>query len=147
MDALKQKKIFIIDTNVVLFDPRSIFKFDDHEVVIPIVVIEEVDRFKREMNENGRNARTFSRLMDELRAKGALFKGVPLSNKGVLRVELGSIEKAPVGLDMSKADNQMLVLAMHLLEKNPEKKIVFVSKDINLKSSIWAQLRSRCLAL
>lgn len=130
---MKPTKIFIIDTNVVLFDPRSVFKFDDNEVVIPIVVIEEVDRFKREMNENGRNARTFSRLMDELRAKGTLFKGIPLSNKGLLRVELANFEKIPHGLDVSKADNQMLALALDLTERCKEQKVVFISKDINLR--------------
>lgn len=130
---MKQKKIFIIDTNVVLFDPRSVFKFEEHEVVIPIVVIEEVDRFKREMNENGRNARMFSRLMDELRAKGSLFKGIPVGASGMLRVELGYFEKIPPGLDITKADNQMLALAIHLTEKNRDKKVTFISKDINLR--------------
>ena len=61
---MDKRKIFIIDTNVVLFDPHAIFKFAEHDVVIPIVVVEEVDKFKRDMTENGRNARTFSRLID-----------------------------------------------------------------------------------
>ena len=60
-------KVYVLDTNVLLHDPRAIFKFDEHDVVLPIFVIEEVDRFKREMNELGRNARMLTRFMDDLR--------------------------------------------------------------------------------
>ena len=66
---MEKKKVFIIDTNVILFDPHALYKFAEHDVVLPLVVIEEVDKFKRDQSENGRNARTFSRLIDELRAK------------------------------------------------------------------------------
>jgi len=76
------QSIFIIDTNVLLHDPYAIYKFDEHEVIIPIVVVEEVDKFKREQSEVGRNARTISRLLDEERTKGCLSKGVPLKNGG-----------------------------------------------------------------
>jgi len=128
------KKIFIIDTNVVLFDPHAIFKFAEHEVVIPIVVIEEVDRFKRDMTENGRNARTFSRMMDELRETGALSKGVQLKNGGRLVVDLGVNERTPdfPELDLKKADNQMLALAMKIARSN-KGDVIFISKDINLR--------------
>lgn len=63
------QKIYVLDTNVLLHDPRAIYKFEDNDVVIPIHVIEEIDQFKREMSEVGRNARTMTRILDELRAQ------------------------------------------------------------------------------
>ena len=64
------KKNYVLDTNILLHDPYAIFKFDDNNVIIPIYVIEEVDQFKREGSERGRNARQIVRLLDELREKG-----------------------------------------------------------------------------
>ncbi len=72
------KKAFILDTNVLLFDPLAIFKLGANDIIIPIVVIEEIDRFKREMSENGRHARQFTRLIDDMRKDGELSKGVKL---------------------------------------------------------------------
>lgn len=132
---MEKKKIFIIDTNVVLFDPHAIFKFAEHDVVIPIVMVEEVDKFKRDMTENGRNARTFSRIIDELRGKGSLSKGVTLKSGGRLVVDTGSFEKIPElpDLDMKKADNQMLALAKKISKQHKESQVMFISKDINLR--------------
>src|SRR5205823_4655280 len=79
-------KNYILDTNVLLHDPNSILNFQEHNVLIPIEVIEEVDRFKRESTERGANARTVSRTLDSLRAKGRLSEGVTLPNGGRLRV-------------------------------------------------------------
>jgi len=131
---LEKKKVFIIDTNVILFDPHAIFKFAEHDVVLPLVVVEEVDRFKRDMSENGRNARTFSRLIDELRAKGSLSKGIPLKSGGRLFIDIGTTDKIPEipHLDLTKADNQMLSLAKKM-SKTSKDEIVFISKDINLR--------------
>ena len=70
------KKVFVLDTNVVLHDPRAIFAFEDNDVVIPIVVIEELDKFKKAIDEIGRNARQVSRILDEYRQKGKLSQGV-----------------------------------------------------------------------
>lgn len=131
---MEKKKVFIIDTNVILFDPHAIFKFAEHDVVLPLVVIEEVDKFKRDQSENGRNARSFSRVIDELRAKGALSKGVPLKSGGRLSIDIGTIDKIPEipHLDLSKPDNQMLALAKKM-SKTSKDEVVFVSKDINLR--------------
>lgn len=128
------KKVFIIDTNVILFDPHAIFKFAEHDVVLPLVVIEEVDKFKRDQSENGRNARSFSRIIDELRAKGSLAKGVTLKSGGKLFIDIGTIDKIPEmpHLDLAKPDNQMLALARKM-SKQGKDEIVFVSKDINLR--------------
>lgn len=132
---MENKKVFIIDTNVVLFDPHAIFKFAEHDVVIPIVMVEEVDKFKRDMTENGRNARTFSRIIDELRTKGALSKGVPLKSGGRLLVDIGITEKIPElpDLDLKKADNQMLALAKRTSKMRKDAEVIFISKDINLR--------------
>jgi len=127
------RKAFVIDTNVLLFDPQAIFKLGNNDVMIPIVVVEEIDRFKREMSENGRHARLFSRLIDEMRADGELSKGVRLPNGGMLTVELGSHSPLPMELAMDKADNRILALALSLKKDQPKRPIVFVTKDTNLR--------------
>src|SRR5579862_847309 len=83
----RMKKNYVLDTNVLLHDPNAIFRFEDNNVVIPIYVIEEVDQFKREGSERGRNARSIARVLDELRDRGgSLSKGVALDSGGTLRV-------------------------------------------------------------
>jgi PhoH-like ATPase len=127
------RKAFILDTNVLLFDPQALFKFGNNDIVIPIVVIEEIDRFKREMSENGRHARLFSRLIDDMRADGELSKGVKLPNGGLLTVELGTHQPLPMELDMDKADNRILALAITLKKEHPKRPVIFVTKDVNLR--------------
>lgn len=127
------RKAFILDTNVLLFDPQAVFKFGNNDIIIPIVVIEEIDRFKREMSENGRHARLFSRFVDELRADGELSKGVKLPSGGLLTVELGSHQPLPMELQMDKADNRILALAITLKKEHPKRPVVFVTKDVNLR--------------
>lgn len=128
------RKAFVLDTNVLLFEPQALYKFGNNDVIIPIVVIEEIDRFKREMSENGRHARHFSRLIDDMRADGELSKGVKLPNGGVLTVELGSQSVIlPPELPMDKADNRILALAMTLKKEHPRRPVVFVTKDANLR--------------
>ncbi|MGW8313034.1 MAG: PIN domain-containing protein, partial [Desulfuromonadales bacterium] len=82
------RKTYILDTNVLLHDPQALFHFEDNDLVIPMTVIEEIDRFKKELSETGRNARQFSRIMDALRAKAKLIDGVVLETGGHLRVDL-----------------------------------------------------------
>lgn len=127
------RKAFVLDTNVLLFDPNAIFKFGNNDIIIPIVVVEEIDRFKREMSENGRHARHFSRLVDNMRSDGELSKGVKLPNGGILTVELGTEQPLPFELQMDKADNRILALAITLKKEQPKRPIVFVTKDINLR--------------
>ncbi len=128
------KKAFILDTNVLLFDPLAIYKLGANDVIIPIVVIEEIDRFKREMSENGRHARHFSRLIDEMRKTGELSKGVKLPNGGQLTVELGGGDiPLPSELGMDKADNKILGLALMLKKEQPRRPILFLTKDANLR--------------
>jgi PhoH-like ATPase len=126
-------KVFVLDTNVLLHDPRAIYKFDEHEVVLPIYVIEEVDRFKRDMNELGRNARMLTRFIDELREKADanLQAGVVLPSGGHLRVAVPSDVLAE--RNGRSADHKILQVA--LLERNthPESPTVFVTMDTNLR--------------
>ena len=86
------KKIFVIDTNVILHDPNAILRFEDNEIVLPIAVIEELDRFKKQPEMTGRNAREVARTLDQLRQQGNLTTGVSLSNGGVVRVALSDCD-------------------------------------------------------
>ncbi|BDU71727.1 PhoH family protein [Mesoterricola silvestris] len=128
------KKVFVLDTNVLLHDPTAIFHFQEHEVVIPIVVIEEIDTFKKDQTEIGRNARNVSRQLDKLRAGGNLAAGVPLEGGGSLKVDVAHhpLDLTITTLDKHKADNQILACALALLGTRKEK-VVMVSKDTNLR--------------
>jgi PhoH-like ATPase len=129
------KKNYVLDTNVLLHDPRALFKFEDNDVILPIYVIEEVDTFKRETTERGRNARTISRLLDEQRGdEGSLSRGVPLDGGGTLRIWIP--EKRPVlgvGFDKKSQDQAILQTAIDVRDKDPGKPTVFVTMDTNLR--------------
>lgn len=126
------KKTFVLDTNVILFDPTAIFKFGDNNVFIPLIVVEEVDRFKKDQNENGRNARYFSRIVDELRQKGSLMTGVQLEDGGNLIISLDKKTKENYeSFDLSINDNLILASALALKEEGNE--VTLISKDINLR--------------
>ena len=129
------KKIFVLDTNVLLHDPKAIFSFEDNDVVIPIVVIEELDRFKKGIDEMGRNARQVSRFLDEFRRKGKLSQGVQLDGGGSLCVELNhqSPERLPPELVSSKADNRILATAFNLCRSRNDLSVVLITKDTNLR--------------
>lgn len=127
------KKIYVLDTNVLLHDPLSIFQFEEHDVVIPAVVLEELDGKKRNMDEIGRNARETARFLDQLRASGKLHYGVPLDNGGRLFVEIGheSMEDSP--FEVMTNDNRILAVALGLMRQErdtTQKKVIVVSKDI-----------------
>jgi PhoH-like ATPase len=127
-------KIFILDTNVLLFDPQAVNKFGKNQVIIPITVIEEIDRFKKDLNENGRNARQFSRMMDELRAVGSLSKGVPIPSGGTLKVVLAQDTSSfPNELVDEKADNRILAVAYAEARAHGAEKVHFITKDTNLR--------------
>lgn len=131
----KRKKI-VIDTNVILFDAMCFMKMGEADVHIPISVIEEVDRFKRDQGENGRNARQFSRFIDVLRAKGSLAQGVPLENATDTFIYVSTdlmIGGMPTELDSAKADNRILSTALALQKQHPRSKVELISKDINLR--------------
>jgi len=130
----KKRKI-VVDTNIILFDALAITKFKDADVHIPISVIEEVDRFKRDPGENGRNARQFSRFVDMLREKGSLASGIQLENSETY-VYINTdyqIAGLPSEIDGAKADNRILGTALTLQKQHPRHKVELITKDINLR--------------
>src|SRR5262249_25571703 len=129
------KKNYVLDTNVLLHDPRAIFRFEDNDVIIPIYVIEEIDQFKREGSERGRNARTIARLLDELRDKGgSLATGVPLESGGDLRVAVPKTRpELPSAIDHAAMDQAILQCAFDVREQDGGRPTVFVTMDTNLR--------------
>lgn len=130
------KKTYVLDTNVLLHDPKAIFAFDDNDIVIPIVVIEEIDSQKKRQDSIGRSARQVSRYLDSLREEGELYKGVELEQGGTLRVELNHqmINQLPLSLSEEKADNRILSTAMGLNEDEEiDTSVILVTKDINMR--------------
>jgi len=130
-----KRKTFVLDTNVLLFDPLAMLKFGANDIVIPITVIEEIDKFKKDLTENGRNARQISRFIDDMRNKGNLLEGVPLDNKGALYVDIPDekIVLLPAIFDSKKADNSILATAMKHKKIDSRRIVIFVTKDINLR--------------
>lgn len=128
-------RIVVVDTNVILFDALAITRIRDAEIHIPITVIEEIDKFKRDLGENGRNARYFSRSIDVLRAKGSLSKGVMLDECGSLLIIDSDHHFEGLGTELveTKADNRILMTAMLLQKENPKASVELISKDINLR--------------
>ncbi len=130
----KRRKV-VIDTNVILFDAFALLKFGDADIHIPFAVIEEVDKFKRDQGENGRNARQFSRFVDVLREKGSLANGVQIDNHETMvyiTTDLG-MSGLPAELDQAKADNRILSTALALQKQHPRTKVELITKDINLR--------------
>jgi PhoH-like ATPase len=129
------KKNFVFDTNVLLYDPNALLSFDDNNVIIPIYVIEEVDTFKKDQSELGRNARQVSRILDDMRTGGLLTNGVPIpgTNGGMLRVAFADEELPPKFALGSTADNRILATAVQVKYEDPETPLDFISKDINLR--------------
>jgi PhoH-like ATPase len=130
-------KNYVLDTNVLLHDPDSLLSFQKNHVVIPIEVIEEIDRFKRESSELGQNARTVSRTLDGLRGQGSLSEGVTLDNGGCLRIAFQKPgHQNGNGHSMfgeNTADGRILAQAMAIQKAHPKQPTILVSKDINLR--------------
>ena len=127
------RKLFVVDTNVLLYDKESIHAFPGNDVIIPIVVLDELDRFKDKSGVIGESARYVNRFLDELRASGDLHEGVTLENGQSIRVELGGFDKVPDFLDKSSADNQIIACAMLIQKNAPDQKTVVITKDINFR--------------
>jgi PhoH-like ATPase len=134
------KKTYVLDTNVLLSDPNSIFSFEENDVVIPLVVLEELDRHKSRPDEVGRNARQVSRSLDNMRQRGdSLLDGVKLREGGTLSVAMiGTSHTAdmPLELESTKVDNMIIVFMMWLIAQQVGSKKpvpILVSKDINVR--------------
>jgi PhoH-like ATPase len=128
------RKTYILDTNVLLHDPESLFSFEDNAIVLPLSVIEELDRIKRRSDEVGRNAREVSRRLDELRMRGRLSEGVGLANGGSVRIEINGSQpdNHPYGIDLNTTDNRILALAYALMNHG-QTPVILVTKDLNLR--------------
>lgn len=129
------KKTFCLDTNVFLYDPMAIYAFDDNDIVIPLVVLEEVDRQKsRQFDDVGRNARMTNRILDELRHQGDLMKGVALPGGGTLRILSGSYEGMPPELDKDLTDNFIISTALSLTKRTDvQQPVILITKDISMR--------------
>lgn len=131
------KKTYVLDTNVILHSAQALNSFEDNEVVIPMTVIEELDKFKRNQDELGRNTRQAIRQIDALRQKGSLAKGVPLNNSpdpdkcGSLRVMVSEGHLSGSS-DMKVPDNRILNVAKMLMEQE-KRPVIFITKDLNLR--------------
>ena len=128
------RKTYILDTNVLLHDPGSLRSFQDNTLFVPIYVIEEVDHFKKEATELGRNAREISRLLDAYRQQGNLSDGVVLEGGGVLRVVIDRENPLEsVNGHRHTVDNALLHLALKTREEDPGTPVILVTKDTNLR--------------
>ncbi|MBI4405400.1 MAG: PhoH family protein [Deltaproteobacteria bacterium] len=129
------KKTFVLDTSVILYDPQCIYRFDDNIVVVPVTVLEEMDHFKKDLTETGRNARQFSRILDDFRKRGTLTKGVDIGKRGTLVVDLFRDAEKHLPKDMSheKGDHRILAVALKIRADHPNIPVIFVTKDVNLR--------------
>lgn len=143
-------KLFVLDTNVLMHDPSSLFRFEEHDIYLPMMTLEELDNHKKGMSEVARNARMVSRTLDSLvgATDGVLDDGLPLATLGnrdaqgklFFQTRLNEI-KLPEGLPQGKADNQILGVVSALQQQFPERQVVLVSKDINMR------IKARALGL
>ena len=135
-------KLFVLDTNVLMHDPTSLFRFEEHDVYLPMYVLEELDNNKKGMTEVARNARQASRFLDSLvtNTAGNIDEGVPLqalgnkSATGRLFLQTQFIlQDLPQTMANGKADNAILGVVMHLHKQQVDREIILVSKDINMR--------------
>ncbi len=134
-------KIFVLDTNVLMHDPSSLFHFEEHDIFLPMITLEELDNNKKGMTEVARNARQASRFLDEIvsGAQSAMEDGFPLSvhNRscsGRLFLQTKQMNgELPAGMPTSKADNQIISVVMSLHQQHPKREVILVSKDINMR--------------
>ncbi|HEX6295600.1 MAG TPA: PhoH family protein [Burkholderiales bacterium] len=146
----KVKKLFVLDTNVLMHDPTSLFRFDEHDVYLPIATLEELDQHKRGLSDVSRNARQASRFLDEIVTgdlesirKGLLIKTKEgQQSRGRLFLQTEAMNgKLPPTLASGKTDNQILSVVRSLQEREPQREVVLVSKDINMR------IKARALGL
>ena len=127
------KKI-VLDTSTLLYDALAFKSFSSSDIYIPFSVLEEIDAFKRDMGEKGRNARHFNRYMDILRQKkGSLTQGVKFNNSNSSLFVIMDVQSPSNNLNMSKVDHRILATAIFLDKENPESQVELVTKDINLR--------------
>ncbi|MDX8378767.1 MAG: PhoH family protein [Gallionella sp.] len=143
-------KLFVLDTNVLLHDPTSLYRFEEHDICLPMFVLEELDNKKKGMTEVARNARQVSRFLDEIvnDAPHNIEEGIALSSSahknstGRLFLQTSFIkQKLPNNLELGKADNAILGVIIGLQQQQPDRSVILVSKDINMR------IKARALGL
>lgn len=128
------KKTYVLDTSACLTDADCIFNYANNDIVIPLKVLQEIDKHKKRQDSVGINARTIIRSLDELRSKGSLQKGVRLAKgKGILRVAGGNPGSLPHDLDFKVPDNEIISTALSEDGANGNRKTIVVSRDINMR--------------
>ncbi|OWY40126.1 ribonuclease [Xenophilus sp. AP218F] len=146
----KARKLFVLDTNVLLHDPTCLYRFEEHDVFIPIITLEELDTHKKGMSEVARNARQASRFLDDIISgdESAIAEGIPLKSAsrdaatGKLILQTQAIHGTlPPSLPVGKADNQILGIVMALKDCYEGRSVILVSKDINMR------IKARALGL
>jgi PhoH-like ATPase len=144
----KVRKLFVLDTNVLMHDPTSLFRFDEHDLYLPIATLEELDQHNRGLSDVSRNARQASRFLDEMVTGDDIKNGLPLRTregqqaKGRLFLQTEAINgDLPSNFASGKTDNQILAVVRFLQEREPQREVVLVSKDINMR------IKARALGL
>lgn len=129
------EKIFVLDTNVLIHSPQALFSFEDNRVVVPIVVLEEIDQFKKGVDEKSRNARQIGRYLDSLRTQGSLQEGVRMENGGTIQVTVNKdvTDTADKLFFLDRIDNLIIGTALYFKEKYPDKQVTLISKDTNVR--------------
>jgi PhoH-like ATPase len=126
------KKTYVLDTNVILYSPSAILSFGENDVIIPEIVLEELDSFKKDKSDLGANARSSARLIDKLRKQGKLNEGIDLDSGGKLRVEMNHHDtQIPASWSKEKADNRILQVCKGLKEQGED--VWLITKDIFLR--------------
>jgi PhoH-like ATPase len=126
-------KNYVLDTNVLLHDARAFYAFADNNVIIPIYVIEEIDTFKKDQSELGRNARQVARLLDEHRSDGGLSQAQPLPQGGTVRVALSKNPIKNPSYDSRSMDQRILEIALEVRDADPKTPTILVTKDVNMR--------------
>jgi len=128
------KKTYVLDTNVFLTNSKSIFEFQNNDIIIPLKVLDEIDKHKKRQDGVGLNARSIIRILDNLRSKGNLHKGVRIAKgKGILFVRGYDAQDLPTGCDLQSADNEIITTAITEQKKNLKRKVIVVTRDINMR--------------
>ena len=127
------RKNFIIDTSVLLYDKNSISSFPGNTVIIPLVVLDELDRYKDRSGLLGENARHVNRFLDNLRSKGNLHKGIKTENDQIIKIEGLAPLHIPISLNIELGDNKIIGVARRLLKECRDEDVIVVTKDINFR--------------
>ena len=128
------KKTYVLDTNVFLTKAKSVFEFKNNDIIVPIKVLDEIDKHKKRQDGIGLQARTTIRILDDLRNKGNLHKGVRLGKgKGILSVRGYDAVDVPPGCDIGSADNEIIATAITEKKKHERRKVIVVTRDINMR--------------